>query len=76
MGGLTLPVVLQVSAFPLSAMFGMCSLFLGVAALCQRRLHQVVAGEELAAGEANVNLLPALAKLSPKEKDFSSTAAV
>lgn len=36
-------VVLQnVSKFPLSFMFGMCSLFLGVAALCQRWLERLV----------------------------------
>lgn len=31
----------QVSKFPLSYMFGMCSLFLAVAALCQRWLERL-----------------------------------
>lgn len=35
-------IAMQVSKFPLSFMFGMCSLFLGVAALCQRWLERLV----------------------------------
>ncbi len=34
----------QVSKFPLSYMFAMCSLFLGVCAVCQRRLEGLVGG--------------------------------
>ena len=37
---------MQVSVFPLSAMFGMCSLFLLVASLCQRRLDTIVTKEQ------------------------------
>lgn len=40
----------QVSKFPLAAMFGMCSLFLGVSAVCQVQLERLsvrrVTGEE------------------------------
>lgn len=35
---------LQVSKFPLSYMFAMCALFLGVCAVCQRRLEGLVGG--------------------------------
>ena len=35
----------NVSAYPLWAMFGMCAVFLGVAAACQRRLAGIVAAE-------------------------------
>jgi MFS transporter, MFS domain-containing protein family, molybdate-anion transporter len=40
----------NVSAYPLWAMFGMCALFLGVAAACQRRLAAIVAAEAAGAG--------------------------
>lgn len=36
-------VSLQVSKFPLSFMFGMCALFLGLAAICQRWLERLTA---------------------------------
>ena len=39
----------NVSAYPLWAMFGMCAVFLGVAAECQRRLAGLVAAEAAAA---------------------------
>lgn len=40
-------------------MFGMCSAFLGVAALCQRRLHTLVAAaeKEHALVDSNASLL-------------------
>lgn len=40
-----LGLVPQVSNFPLSVMFGMCSLFLGLAALCQQALARLVASD-------------------------------
>lgn len=36
----------QVSAFPLSAMFGMCAFFLFVCVLCQKRLESLVHPEK------------------------------
>ena len=40
-----LSAAVQVSKFPLSVMFAMCSLFLGVAATCQRWLESITAAE-------------------------------
>lgn len=34
--------VMQVGSFPLAVMFGMCSLFLLICVLCQRRLDSLV----------------------------------
>lgn len=42
----------NVSAYPLWAMFGMCAVFLGVAAVCQRRLAAIVAAEAVAVAGA------------------------
>lgn len=50
--------VLQVSKFPLSAMFGMCSVFLVVAGLCQRRLDALVTAAGLASLEVHLGRLP------------------
>ncbi len=49
----------QVSAFSLSAMFGMCSLFLVAAALCQRRLCALVHSPDKdgALADSNASLL-------------------
>lgn len=47
---------MQVSSFPLSTMFGMCSAFLGICVLCQRRLDQVVRLEHTLA-DSNASLL-------------------
>lgn len=38
-------LAVQVSSFPLSTMFGMCSAFLAACAICQRRLDRVVHAE-------------------------------
>ena len=48
---------LQVSSFPLATMFGMCTAFLGVAALCQRRLHGLVVAAEKEHALADSNSL-------------------
>ena len=47
------------SSFPLATMFGMCTAFLAVAALCQRRLHGLVvaAEKEHALTDSNSKLL-------------------
>lgn len=42
----------NVSAYPLWGMFGMCAVFLGVAAECQRRLARIVEAEAAAAAVA------------------------
>ncbi|BDA45879.1 Molybdate-anion transporter [Coccomyxa sp. Obi] len=39
-------VLYNVSSFPLSTMFGMCSAFLAICAICQRRLDRVVHAEK------------------------------
>ena len=59
----------QVSSFPLSTMFGMCSAFLGICVVCQRRLDQVVRYEHTLA-DSNAALLSqtALPKASPGRK--------
>ena len=41
---LRLGVCAQVSSFPLSLMFGMCSGFLFLAAACQKRLENLTSG--------------------------------
>ena len=46
----------NVSAYPLWAMFGMCAVFLGVAAECQRRLARIVAAEAAAAAAGGTKL--------------------
>jgi len=46
----------NVSAYPLWAMFGMCAVFLGVAAECQRRLAGLVAAEAAAGPAGSVKL--------------------
>ena len=60
---------MQVSSFPLSTMFGMCSAFLGLCVICQRRLDQVVRYEHTLA-DSNAALLSksALPSLSPGRK--------
>lgn len=63
----------QVSAFSLSAMFGMCSLFLVAAALCQRRLcalvHSPDKDSELADSNASLLAQPgAIAGTNPPSK--------
>lgn len=59
----------QVSSFPLSTMFGMCSAFLGICVICQRRLDQVVRYEHTLA-DSNATLLSksALPGVSPGRK--------
>ena len=42
----------QVSSFPLSAMFGMCSLFLVLASICQRRLDVLTRKERVTQSDA------------------------
>ena len=37
-------VGVQVSSFPLAMMFGMCSIFLFLATLCQKRLENLTSG--------------------------------
>ena len=60
---------MQVSSFPLSTMFGMCSAFLGICVICQRRLDHVVRYEHTLA-DSNASLLSksALAGSSPARK--------
>lgn len=61
-------VAAQVSSFPLSTMFGMCSAFLAVCAICQRRLDRVVhaeKGQELADSNASLLGATSLGKGSP-----------
>lgn len=54
-------VVMQTSALPLAAMFGMCALFLLACAICQRQLAKIVEVEnkEFELSDSNVNLLSA-----------------
>ncbi|CAL5220451.1 g2470 [Coccomyxa viridis] len=62
-------VLYNVSSFPLSTMFGMCSAFLGICVICQRRLDQVVRYEHTLA-DSNATLLSksALPGVSPGRK--------
>ena len=41
------------SSFPLSAMFGMCSIFLVLASFCQRRLDGIVTKERVMHSETS-----------------------
>ena len=52
-------VILQTSALPLAAMFGMCALFLLACAICQRYLAKIVEVEDkqFELSDSNVNLL-------------------
>ena len=54
-------VMMQTSALPLAAMFGMCALFLLGCAICQRQLARIVEVEnkEFELSDSNVNLLSA-----------------
>ncbi len=65
---------MQVSSFPLSMMFGMCSAFLGICAICQRRLDHVVRYEHTLA-DSNASLLSksALVGSSPGRKHALDT---
>ena len=55
----TAVVLLQTSALPLAAMFGMCGLFLLACALCQRQLAKIVERDDkqLELTDSNINLL-------------------
>lgn len=55
-------VLYNVSKFPLSYMFGMCALFLGVAAVCQRRLHAIVSSPGGGKGDYEAVKVSALAE--------------
>lgn len=63
--------MLQTSALPLAAMFGMCALFLLGCAICQRQLAKIVEVEnkEFELSDSNVNLL------SSAKKDVAYTEA-
>lgn len=60
-------MVVQTSALPLAAMFGMCALFLLACAICQRQLAKIVEVEnkEFELSDSNVNLLSATKKEVP-----------
>lgn len=60
-------VLVQTSALPLAAMFGMCALFLLGCAICQRQLARIVEVEnkEFELSDSNVNLLSASKKDTP-----------
>ena len=57
-------VLLQTSALPLAAMFGMCSLFLVACAVCQRQLARLtdIHDQEFELSDSNVNLLSTVKK--------------
>lgn len=57
-------MLLQTSALPLAAMFGMCALFLLACAVCQRQLAKIVEVEnkEFELSDSNVNLLSSVKK--------------
>ena len=59
--------MVQTSALPLAAMFGMCALFLLGCAICQRQLARIVEVEnkEFELSDSNVNLLSASKKNEP-----------
>ena len=61
-------ILYNVSAYPLSVMFGMCSLFLATAAACQRRLDGIVTAEASAAANA--------APSGPTTRSSTATATV
>ena len=64
---------MQVSSFPLSAMFAMCSLFLVVASLCQRRLDGLVNKDRpLQSDDAEAKTL--LSAASPADADKAVAA--
>ena len=52
-------MLVQTSALPLAAMFGMCALFLLACAVCQRQLAKIVEVEDkqFELSDSNVNLL-------------------
>ena len=56
--------MLQTSALPLAAMFGMCALFLLACAICQRQLAKIVEVEDnqFELSDTNVNLLSTVKK--------------
>jgi len=61
-------LLLQVSSFPLSTMFGMCSFFLIVCLFCQRHFASIVhyeqAGTHFDEDEAAADKAVAMAKLA------------
>ena len=60
---------MQVSSFPLSAMFAMCSLFLVVASICQRRLDGLVNGHHVQqSDDAEVKSLLSTASAADADK--------
>lgn len=63
-------ILYNVSAYPLSVMFGMCSLFLATAAVCQRKLDGIVCAEAAAMASSGA----AAARSSPGPATRSSTA--
>lgn len=69
-------ILFNVSAYPLSVMFGMCSLFLATAAVCQRKLDGIVCAEAAAAGisNASASASAAASRSSPGPTTRSSTA--
>lgn len=60
--------ILQTSALPLAAMFGMCALFLVACAICQRQLSRIVEVEDkqFELSDSNVNLLSTVRKDAPE----------
>ena len=72
-------ILYNVSAYPLSVMFGMCSLFLATAACCQRRLDRIVCAEAAAAAgghAASAAANSASAAPGPATRSSTATATV
>ena len=70
-------ILYNVSAYPLSVMFGMCSLFLATAAVCQRKLDSIVCAEAAAAGGAGgLNSHASRSSPGPATRLSTATATV
>jgi hypothetical protein len=61
-------VVLQVNAFPITVMFGMCSIFLCMAAILQRRL-MVVSDHHKSTSMFNLFYVSTIVFIFPPESD-------
>lgn len=69
-------ILYNVSAYPLSVMFGMCSLFLATAAFCQRKLDGIVTAEAASAGSASASASASVAPSGPTTRSSTATATV
>ncbi len=69
--------MLQVSKFPLAAMYGMCTLFLAIAAVCQYHLCELTAHLHPNRGPTHVRLDPDAVPLKAgKESGVGDEAVV